>query len=64
MNSCSLKLKEFDNCCFQIGEEGAEEFVNEVRPALTAAATDKSASLDTRAEVIIVPSKIIRGRVI
>lgn len=35
----------------QIGEEGTEEFMNEVRPALVAAATDKSASLDTRAEV-------------
>lgn len=37
----------------QIGEEGEEEFVREVRPALTAAATDKSASLDARTEVNI-----------
>lgn len=34
----------------QIGEEGTEEFVAEVRPALTATATDKSVSLDTRTE--------------
>ncbi|XP_053603147.1 interferon-related developmental regulator 1 [Plodia interpunctella] len=34
----------------QIGEEGAEEFLTEVRPALAAAAVDKSASLDTRTE--------------
>ncbi|KAF9800528.1 hypothetical protein SFRURICE_005204 [Spodoptera frugiperda] len=34
----------------QIGEEGTEEFVREVRPALIAACTDKSASLDTRTE--------------
>ncbi|CAG9560758.1 unnamed protein product [Danaus chrysippus] len=34
----------------QIGEEGTEEFMSEVRPALFAAATDKTASLDTRTE--------------
>ncbi|XP_072940961.1 interferon-related developmental regulator 1 [Epargyreus clarus] len=34
----------------QIGEEGTEEYMNEVRPALVATATDKSASLDTRTE--------------
>ncbi|XP_022816060.1 interferon-related developmental regulator 1 isoform X2 [Spodoptera litura] len=34
----------------QIGEDGTEEFVREVRPALIAACTDKSASLDTRTE--------------
>ncbi|XP_047020068.1 interferon-related developmental regulator 2 isoform X1 [Helicoverpa zea] len=34
----------------QIGEEGVEEFVREVRPALAATAIDKSASLDTRTE--------------
>ncbi|CAH0626851.1 unnamed protein product [Chrysodeixis includens] len=34
----------------QIGEEGTEEFVREVRPALTTAVTDLSASLDTRTE--------------
>ncbi|XP_026328576.1 interferon-related developmental regulator 1 [Hyposmocoma kahamanoa] len=34
----------------QIGEEGAEEFVREVRPALAAAAVDKTASLETRTE--------------
>ncbi|XP_075970953.1 interferon-related developmental regulator 1 isoform X2 [Anticarsia gemmatalis] len=34
----------------QIGEEGTEEFVAEVRPALTATATDKTASLETRSE--------------
>ncbi|KAJ8733029.1 hypothetical protein PYW07_015628 [Mythimna separata] len=34
----------------QIGEDGTEEFVREVRPALTASATDKSASLDARTE--------------
>ncbi|XP_045764720.1 interferon-related developmental regulator 1 [Maniola jurtina] len=34
----------------QIGEEGTEEFMDEVRPALAAAAVDKSASLDTRTE--------------
>ncbi|CAH2106963.1 unnamed protein product [Euphydryas editha] len=34
----------------QIGEEGTEEFLAEVRPALAAAAVDKSASLDTRTE--------------
>ncbi|XP_026490063.1 interferon-related developmental regulator 1 [Vanessa tameamea] len=34
----------------QIGEEGTEEFLSEVRPALAAAAIDKSASLDTRTE--------------
>ncbi|KAJ0179676.1 hypothetical protein K1T71_004267 [Dendrolimus kikuchii] len=34
----------------QIGEEGTEEFVREVRPALAATAVDKSASLDTRTE--------------
>ncbi|CAB3242866.1 unnamed protein product [Arctia plantaginis] len=34
----------------QIGEEGTEEFVAEVRPALTATAADKTASLETRTE--------------
>ncbi|KAM3961594.1 LOW QUALITY PROTEIN: interferon-related developmental regulator 1 [Aphomia sociella] len=34
----------------QIGDEGTEEFTQEVRPALTATAVDKSASLDTRTE--------------
>ncbi|CAH0729028.1 unnamed protein product, partial [Brenthis ino] len=34
----------------QIGEEGTEEFMAEVRPALAAAAVDKSASLETRTE--------------
>ncbi|CAH0700213.1 unnamed protein product [Spodoptera exigua] len=34
----------------QIGEDGTEEFVREVRPALIAACTDKTASLDTRTE--------------
>ncbi|XP_041976395.1 interferon-related developmental regulator 1 [Aricia agestis] len=34
----------------QIGDEGTEEYISEVRPALFALATDKSASLDTRAE--------------
>ncbi|KAJ8731743.1 hypothetical protein PYW08_014473 [Mythimna loreyi] len=34
----------------QIGEEGMEEFVHEVRPWLIATATDSSASLDTRTE--------------
>ncbi|XP_037298927.1 interferon-related developmental regulator 2 isoform X2 [Manduca sexta] len=34
----------------QIGEEGVEEFVNEIRPELAAAAADKSASLETRTE--------------
>ncbi|CAG4976822.1 unnamed protein product [Colias eurytheme] len=34
----------------QIGDEGVEEFMSEIRPALIAAATDKSASLDTRTE--------------
>ncbi|KAH9637932.1 hypothetical protein HF086_017165 [Spodoptera exigua] len=33
-----------------IGEDGTEEFVREVRPALIAACTDKTASLDTRTE--------------
>lgn len=34
----------------QIGDEGTEEFTQEVRPALAATAIDKSASLDTRTE--------------
>ncbi|XP_062530836.1 interferon-related developmental regulator 2 isoform X3 [Bombyx mori] len=34
----------------QIGEEGTEEFMAEVRPALVAACTDKTSSLETRAE--------------
>ncbi|XP_049866421.1 interferon-related developmental regulator 2-like [Pectinophora gossypiella] len=34
----------------QIGEEGTEEYVREVRPALVAAATDKSASIEARTE--------------
>ncbi|KPJ01641.1 PREDICTED: interferon-related developmental regulator 1 [Papilio xuthus] len=34
----------------QIGEEGTEEFMKEVRPALFAACTDKSASLETRTD--------------
>ncbi|CAH2075599.1 unnamed protein product, partial [Iphiclides podalirius] len=34
----------------QIGEEGTEDFMKEVRPALFAACTDKSASLETRTE--------------
>ncbi|XP_028177309.1 interferon-related developmental regulator 2 [Ostrinia furnacalis] len=34
----------------QIGEEGIEEFVAEVRPALTATCVDRSASLETRTE--------------
>ncbi|KAJ8733032.1 hypothetical protein PYW07_015631 [Mythimna separata] len=34
----------------QIGEEGMEQFVREVRPGLAATATDASASLDTRTE--------------
>ncbi|CAG9784810.1 unnamed protein product [Diatraea saccharalis] len=34
----------------QIGEEGSEEFMSEVRPALAAAAVDRSAAIDTRTE--------------
>ncbi|XP_013136948.1 PREDICTED: interferon-related developmental regulator 1 [Papilio polytes] len=34
----------------QIGEEGTEEFMKEVRPALFAACTDKSASIETRTD--------------
>ncbi|CAK1604580.1 unnamed protein product [Parnassius mnemosyne] len=34
----------------QIGEEGTDEFMKEVRPALFAACTDKSTSLETRTE--------------
>ncbi|XP_059052359.1 interferon-related developmental regulator 2 [Achroia grisella] len=34
----------------QIGDEGTEEYIREVRPALAATAVDKSASLDTRTE--------------
>ncbi|XP_048485019.1 interferon-related developmental regulator 1 isoform X1 [Plutella xylostella] len=34
----------------QIGDDFAEEFIREVRPALTAVATDKTASLDCRTE--------------
>ncbi|KAJ8733035.1 hypothetical protein PYW07_015634 [Mythimna separata] len=34
----------------QIGDEGMDQFVREVRPALIATATDFSASLDTRTE--------------
>ncbi|XP_068630266.1 interferon-related developmental regulator 1 [Battus philenor] len=34
----------------QIGEDGTEEFMKEVRPALFAACTDKSASIETRTE--------------
>ncbi|CAK1552796.1 unnamed protein product [Leptosia nina] len=34
----------------QIGEDGVEEFMQEVRPALAAAAADKTASLETRTE--------------
>ncbi|KAL0891829.1 hypothetical protein ABMA27_015093 [Loxostege sticticalis] len=34
----------------QIGEEGSEEFMAEVRPALVATCVDRSASLDTRTE--------------
>ncbi|CAF4904645.1 unnamed protein product [Pieris macdunnoughi] len=34
----------------QVGEEGVEVFMQEVRPALAAAAVDKTASLDTRTE--------------
>ncbi|XP_060801177.1 interferon-related developmental regulator 2 [Amyelois transitella] len=34
----------------QIGEEGAEDYMHEVRPALAAAAVDKTASLETRTE--------------
>ncbi|XP_061709869.1 interferon-related developmental regulator 2 isoform X2 [Cydia pomonella] len=34
----------------QIGEEGTEEFMKEVRPALAACAVDKTASIETRTE--------------
>ncbi|KAJ8733033.1 hypothetical protein PYW07_015632 [Mythimna separata] len=34
----------------QIGEEGMEQFVREVRPGLIATASDKTASIDTRTE--------------
>lgn len=37
---------------FQIGEEGVEEFVREIRQALTLTAADRGASLEARTEVM------------